>query len=85
MLVYVSTRKDFFCHVKIFHSSSQIVFSDNEAPKNDKIYIWPCSRVGMGFMQQLRLLFGFLSPFLDNFDYLKICVFFEVVERGSKQ
>ena len=39
-LVRVSARMDFFCHVKIFHRSSQIVFfSNNEAPESDKIGI----------------------------------------------
>ena len=37
-LVHVSARMDFFYRVKIFHRSSQIVFSD-EAPESDKIGI----------------------------------------------
>ena len=32
-LVHVSARKAFFCSVKIFHSLSQIVLSNNEALK----------------------------------------------------
>ena len=41
-------------------------FSSNEAPESDKIGILLCSSVKMGFTQQLQLLFGFLSPVLDN-------------------
>ena len=48
-----------------------------------KIGIWPCSSVQMGFMQHCNC-YLVLSPFLDNFDYLKICPFFEVVERSSE-
>ena len=87
-LVRVSGRMDFFCRVKIFHRSSQIVFFFQQLTKHpvesDKIGIRPCSRVRMGFTQQLQLLVGFLSPFLKKFDYPKICLFFEVVERGSE-
>ena len=54
MEIKILVRMDFFCRVKIFRQSSQIVsFSNNEAPESDKIGIWPCSGVGMGFMQQL--------------------------------
>ena len=60
-LVRISARMDFFCR------SSQIVFfSSSEAPESDKIGILLCSSVKMGFTQQLQLLFGFLSPVLDN-------------------
>ena len=31
-----------------------------------------------------RRCFGFLSPFLDNFEYPKICPFLEAVERRSE-
>ena len=34
-LVRVNARMDFFCRIKIFHRSSQIVFSNNEAPESD--------------------------------------------------
>ena len=60
-------------------------FSNNEAPESNKII-----RLAFDRAQVLKwvlrnncnlILFGFLSPFLDNFDYPKICPFFEVVER----
>ena len=43
---------DFFYRVKIFLRSLQIVFSNNEASESDKIGIWPCSNVRLGFTQQ---------------------------------
>ena len=52
-LVRVSVRMDLFYRVKLFHRSSKIVFSNNEAPESDKIGIWQFSSVGMGFMQQM--------------------------------
>ena len=54
-LVHVSARMDFFYRVKIFHRSSQIVFSD-EAPESDKIGIWPCSSVRMGLIGCVGLI-----------------------------
>ena len=64
-LACVSARMDFCCRVKIFLRSSQIIFSNNEAPENDKI--GTVLRCWNGLItQQLYLLFGFLSPFLDN-------------------
>ena len=84
-LIRLSARMDLYCHVKMVHRSSQIFFSNNEAPESNKII-----RLAFDRAQVLKwvlrnncnlILFGFLSPFLDNFDYPKICPFFEVVER----
>ena len=74
----------FFCRIKIFHRSSQIVFSNNEAPESDKIGIQPCSNVRIGFTQHLWLLFGFPFSISGQLDYPKICPFLEDVERGSE-
>ena len=38
-VVRISAQMDFFSHIKIFHRSSQIVFTNNEAPESDKIAI----------------------------------------------
>ena len=61
-LVRVSARMDFF----LSFVADCFFFSSNEAPESDKIGILLCSSVKMGFTQQLQLLFGFLSPVLDN-------------------
>ena len=72
----VSACMDSFCRVKIFHHSSQTF----PATKHPKVTRLAFDRTRMCFTQQLQLLFGFLSPFLDNFQY----PFFEVVEQGSE-
>ena len=52
-LVRVSARMDFCCRVKIFHRSSQIVyFPQRQGPESNKIGVWSCASVKMGFTQQ---------------------------------
>ena len=62
-LVRVSAHMDFFYRLKIFHCSSQISFSNNEAPESDKIGIWLCSMLKWVFRNNcnccLVLLFHF--------------------------
>ena len=68
-LINISARMGFFCRVKIFHRSSQIV--QFPTMKHPKVTVDRASSVRIGFTQQFKLLFGFLSSFLDidNFDY----------------
>ena len=78
-LVRISARMDFFSRVKIkiFHRLSQIVFFFAKATR----LVFDRAQVLEWVLRSNFNRYLFSSLFLDNFDYPKICPFFEVVEQ----